>query len=248
MARPLAVIAVGGLILSAVSFSLASALGDGEWAFLDFPFRHGLVIHGLFGRSCSEQGPPPTANSRELPWRGDGDVTIDVPASVHYRPGTGETVTLSGAPEALRHVRIDGGRIEFDCDWHGTGDNLEVTLPGRALRRFALNGSGQLYLDDVKQDELTIAINGSGGVRGNGEVDSLNLAIAGSGDADLGALNAKRLRAVIAGSGNARVAPEDDADIAIVGSGDVHLLTRPKNLSSRVVGSGRIIGTPSTPI
>ena len=37
------------------------------------------------------------------------------------------------------------------------------------------------------------------------------------------------------------IAPVDDADIFIVGSGDVRLHTHPKHLNSRVAGSGQVI-------
>jgi hypothetical protein len=42
-------------------------------------------------------------------------------------------------------------------------------------------------------------------------------------------------------SGDADIAPIDDADIFIAGSGDVRLHTHPKHLNSKAAGSGQII-------
>ena len=50
----------------------------------------------------------------------------------------------------------------------------------------------------------------------------------------------KQLTVDISGSGKVEAAPKDTADVRISGSGDVKLLSRPANLTSKVSGSGRI--------
>ena len=82
---------------------------------------------------------------------------------------------------------------------------------------------------------------GSGTMKASGKADMVKISIAGSGDAHLGELAAKTVKLVIAGSGNAEIAPQDEAKIEIAGSGDVRLLTEPKNVDSNIFGSGRII-------
>ena len=242
MARPLTVLAVGGLAISAVCLSLAASFGTDDALNFTIPLGDHFGWHTIFGERCSATPKgDATATAREIVWDGDDSVQIDIPADVHYQPGSEQKVTVKGDPETLRHVQIDDGTIEFDCNWNGGNvGKLNVTLPGRAMRSFAINGSGHLFLDNIKQDELKIAIRGSGDVRGNGEVDRLDLAIAGSGDADLVRLSVKRARVAIAGSGNADVSAQDKADVVIAGSGDIHLHGQPK-LTSRVVGSGRVV-------
>jgi hypothetical protein len=68
----------------------------------------------------------------------------------------------------------------------------------------------------------------------------MTLAIAGSGRARLADLAMKQLTVDISGSGNVEAAPQDAAHIVISGSGNVRLLSRPAQLTSRVSGSGRI--------
>ena len=45
---------------------------------------------------------------------------------------------------------------------------------------------------------------------------------------------------MVAGSGNTDIAPTDEADIHVAGSGDVNLHTNPKKLETHIAGSGRI--------
>jgi hypothetical protein len=62
-----------------------------------------------------------------------------------------------------------------------------------------------------------------------------------SGDAKLGALSAGQVNVTVSGSGNATIAPRDEAHITILGSGDVYLATRPRRIERTILGSGRII-------
>ena len=116
-----------------------------------------------------------------------------------------------------------------------------IELSGPALHDIAVNGAGKLVLDNLQQDALTVAIHGSGSVRANGSTDRLNVQIIGSGDANLAQLAVQSSKIFIAGSGAADVAPSDDADVFIAGSGHVRLHTHPRHLSSKVAGSGQII-------
>lgn len=58
--------------------------------------------------------------------------------------------------------------------------------------------------------------------------------------AELAQLAVHSSKIFIAGSGAADIAPSEDADVFIAGSGDVRLHTHPKRLNSRVAGSGQI--------
>jgi hypothetical protein len=244
MAKPLAVLAVGGLAISAVCLSLAGSFASA------FPPDGHFTWRGLFsGRCTATPEGDSAATSRVWPWDGGDSVQIDIPADVHYQPGTSRDVTVRGAPETLRHVQIEDGIIAFDCHWAEQNfGTLDVTLPGSAMRSFTINGSGRLLLDNIKQDELKIAIHGRGDVRGSGEAERLVLTIAGSGDADLGRLLVKRVRTMIAGSGDVDVAPQDQADVVIAGSGNVRLHSKPKQLRSKVLGSGRVVSSAETTI
>ena len=122
-----------------------------------------------------------------------------------------------------------------------------MVLPGRALNQFTLNGTGHLVLENINQRRLEIKLNGRGDVRGTGTAEDVDLRIAGSGDAHLGGLAIQRVRVRIAGSGDAELSPEDDADIRIAGSGRIRFLKQPRNLRTRIAGSGRIVNASAAP-
>jgi hypothetical protein len=46
----------------------------------------------------------------------------------------------------------------------------------------------------------------------------------------------------IAGSGDAIVSPRDSLEVSIAGSGDVEMLTKPGDLETSIMGSGRVTG------
>ncbi len=248
MAKSLAVVAGTGIAISAVCLGLAGALAGDD--FRNFHI-HSLYFDGLF-RSCGEGNEGNTAgvtgNTREIAWDSDGDeVTINVPATVTYRPGTRTTLLASGSPETLSHLRVRGGRIEFDCRGLFFGGDLDLILPGQTLSDFTLNGSGRLVLENIDLPELDVTIRGSGEVEATGTAEDVGLSIAGSGEAHLGRLAVKSMEVRIAGSGDAEIAPEDEADIRIAGSGEIRLLTQPRSLETSIAGSGDIVHVPRTP-
>src|SRR6185295_11431651 len=160
MARSLAVVAGGGIALSVICLAAATAIGgDGLH---DLPF-------GLFSscRALNSDG----SNSREFAWDDSGDeVAINVPARILYRRGSGDVLVASGPPDMLDHLRVQNGRIDFDCGGFHRG-RLDLTLPGRAFNDFTVNGSGTLTLQDIDQRRLRIRIRGSGKASATGTAE-----------------------------------------------------------------------------
>ena len=185
--------------------------------------------------------PAAASGNRLLAWDGSNSVSIDVPASAHYRAGEGDTLSASGNADMLRHLRLRDGHVEFDCDGNWGKDRLQIELPGRSFRGFAVGGTGRLMLEKINQPSLTITLAGATGATASGQVDHLNLSVAGSSKLGVGALKARSVNLSIAGSGDVETAPQDDIHINIAGSGTVRLVTEPRRVESSVVGSGRII-------
>jgi len=176
--------------------------------------------------------------SRPFTWDGSDELTFNQSGELHFTTAPTWSLSISGPAKTLDSLSVANGRI--------TGDGpLDVTLTGPALRTVRLNGSGEITLDRLQQDALDIEIHGSGTVHAEGRVETLKLAIAGSGDAQLEELSAQTAKVAIAGSGDADIAPLELAEISILGSGSVRLHTRPRNLSSKIQGSGELIDLSS---
>jgi len=57
----------------------------------------------------------------------------------------------------------------------------------------------------------------------------------------LGKLAARSVSVMMMGSGSATVAPREELNATIMGSGDVHVLTRPARIERSIMGSGHIV-------
>lgn len=239
--RKLAVIAVTGLSVCVLCLGAAAVIEAPHWRDGSWKNFH-LDFDGL--DDC-ETVAGATATTRLLDWDGDDDkVTIAVPADVRYRPGDSDKLSASGDAQALAHLRVRHHHIELDCNGGLSGAKLQITLPGRKFHSFTIAGSGKLNLEQIDQGSLKVTIAGSGTATAAGKVDDVEVEIAGSGDAKLGQLAARTASVKIAGSGDAEVAPSEAVKIKIAGSGDVRLLSDPKDIDSKVFGSGRILHGP----
>jgi hypothetical protein len=245
MTRPIIVIAIGGIAAALVCLPLAATL-----------YRHGNHFeswtwtgqHGWFGdddydddSDARDQGSERSRiETRDFVWGAGDRLELDVPANLHFQPAAQWHLSIRAPQRVLDRMRVGGGRVATSRPYHHYVGPLDIELSGPALDDITVNGAGKLVLDRLQQDALTVAIHGSGSVRANGSIDKLNLQIVGSGDAELAQLAVHSSSIFIAGSGAADIAPSEDADVFIAGSGDVRLHTHPKHLSSRVAGSGRI--------
>jgi hypothetical protein len=106
---------------------------------------------------------------------------------------------------------------------------------------YLVKGGREVDLGRLDQKSLNITIPGSGKIRAEGKVENLTVTIFGSGKADLGKLAADSVKVTIFGSGDAAIAPSGSVDVAIKGSGTVHLRTKPKSITRSLLGSGQVV-------
>lgn len=237
MVHKLAVVAFTGLVVSTVAMGAAAAIGANE-----FKDSFDGMDFSMFGdRPRCEKASDATATSRILEWDGSDEVSLNVPGRARYTPNGDKELRVSGDPDLVAHVRVRDGRIELNCRGRGWGDQaLEITLPGLPMKEFGIAGSGKLELNNLDQNDLRVSIAGSGSITASGKVQDVEISIKGSGDADLGKVQAGDAKVEIFGSGNADIAPRDEVEVHIAGSGDVNLHTTPRNVETHIMGSGRI--------
>jgi hypothetical protein len=234
MAKTLIVVAGAGFAIAVICFGLAAALDGAGWA--------GSSLFTACG-PATEDGI--SGNRRESAWDGEDRVSINMPATVHYRPDAGPRAIVTGPPEALGHLRIVNGDIGSNCRGLLHGQKVDIVLPGVRLQEFRVNGAARLMLENIDQPELTLTIRGAGDVRATGKANDLTLRVTGAGKADLGKLSVSRAEIHITGAGEAEIAPEQEADINITGAGEIRLLKQPPKLQSQIRGAGRIINAPN---
>ena len=233
MANKLAIIAVLGLVTSAVCIGAAAAIGGGS-------FGDGLV------QSLFEHGPRcpriegATATTRVLDWDGSDKVQLVVFSDASYTPGPDNRLHASGDPQVLAHLQIRNGKIDLDCRGWRDRDKLKLILPGREFREFAIAGRSDLKLDRLNQSSLKAQIAGTGTIQANGKIDDLKIEVAGVGHADFGKVTGRSAKVKLAGVSSADIAPSDSADIKIAGPSTVNLHSDPKDLDTQIAGPGRL--------
>ena len=257
MIRTLFIIAGAALVLCLVTMGGALALGGHDlqrhgWAWT-IKNRDGETIRfeRVKNAGTEDLGPFTT---RTLAWTGGDTLAVDSSLDVEYVQGPADTVVITGPKSLTDRVRLQDGRLSLgDGDervvfgWNGGNFSarserveLRVVVTARDVRNFASNGSGDLDIRDYDQPTLGLSISGSADVTAAGRTEGLDLAIAGSGDADLRGLNTRDATVAISGSGDADLAPTGDVEVRIAGSGDVTLATRPAKLTSEIAGSGDV--------
>jgi hypothetical protein len=115
---------------------------------------------------------------------------------------------------------------------------FRVALP--SLAAVAVEGSADVVIDSVEQEELEVRIDGSADVVASGSVELLTLVIDGSGDFAGTDLRASEVVVEVAGSGEASVWAVDALDAEVSGSGEIRYRGDPDRVSTDVSGSGEI--------
>lgn len=150
--------------------------------------------------------------------------------------GIGE-IAAEAARKGIESAEID--RHVREGIAQGLSQSMPVTNANTG--NIDLPGNSDINLGQIEQEELKVTISGSGSITAEGKVDRLTINIPGSGHARLGKLAARKVSVMMMGSGSATVAPSEELNAQIMGSGDVHLVTRPARTEQSIMGSGHII-------
>jgi hypothetical protein len=260
MTKTLSLIAAASFVLAVACLSGAAALGwngihhhlgkhwDDNW---QVRMGDGKDVRWI-SHYTTNDGADGTSATREIAWNGGDRLDVDLAADVQFiqSPGPAKLV-VTGPKDAVDHVVLDGSHLQYADDDGNNSGPIKVTLSAPDVRHFAINGSGGLTIDGFNQDDLDVAVSGSGNVTAKGKARDVKLDISGDGDVDMSELAADSAEADISGSGRASIAPANAADLHISGDGEIDLKTRPAKLNSDVSGSGRIVegdnGLPSPP-
>ena len=262
MIRTLVLVAIVGFVLCVGAIGTAFAIAGGPFAIHDWSSRnfdswsdhHGRhwrnrAMRGDMDMPMHGDGETGGYATRDYTWSGGDRLEVEVPADIVYTQGKVAKLSIGGPASTVSRVRVEDGKISFDRDYRdyfndGARLKIEMTAPG--VKRFDLSGSQNLVVEAYDQDRLDLDISGEAHVSAKGRATAVSLDIAGSGDADLAALEVQDAKIDISGSGHAKVGPKGSARIDVSGSGDVDLTAKPKSLATDITGSGHV-SQPGTP-
>jgi hypothetical protein len=192
--------------------------------------------------------------TRSFTWSGGDLLHVDVPCDVEYVQGPAGKIEIRGPKDLVEGLKIAGGVITLDrrsdresltIDRKGIrvlsdADRLQIVVTAPGVRRFQLDGSGDLNIRDFDQPELTVTLNGSGEVSARGRTTRLVLTSTGSGAARLDDLKTRDAVVALAGSGEADIAPTGAVKVNLSGSGDLNLETEAASVVAETSGSGSV--------
>jgi hypothetical protein len=119
--------------------------------------------------------------------------------------------------------------------------SVVVTVP--TLSELTLAGGGNIVVDGIKTQSLTVTLSGGGNLTGSGTAGSLGVTLSGSGNVWFTGLVADNVQAVLSGSGNIFVTATKSVDASVPGSGTINYAGNPKHVTKSVMGSGAITGS-----
>ena len=155
----------------------------------------------------------------------------------------GDTLVISlkdGAGFSTRrapYVRVDFKNLA-GIELKGSGDLQLERIKSDALS-LVLSGSGDLNIGLLEARELSASLSGSGDVQLAGRADVQSWQLSGSGDVSAQSLVGKNVKAQLSGSGDLNLGVSDSLDVSLSGSGDLCYAGRP-TIRQSISGSGEL--------
>ncbi len=169
-------------------------------------------------------------------------VVADGSFSVRIVDAKTAALTLEGTPKALDRVTttVRNGTLHLDLEgkpprW----STIQVVIASPQVSRFQCDGACTVNIDEVSGQAFALDLRGSSRATLAGEVDQLDIEIAGSGRVDTTSLRAQRVAVDISGSGRVDVNAVATLDAEISGAGHIGYLGEPQ-VSKQISGAGFI--------
>jgi putative autotransporter adhesin-like protein len=164
--------------------------------------------------------------------------------NVFIRVGGKQSVVVRADENLLRRVTttVEAGSLVIG-NTSGTFTtkgpmSVEVVVP--SLQALTLAGSGVVAATGIDKGHLTVTLSGSGVLRASGRATRLDIALSGSGDAQLEQLAARDVQAVVSGSGRILVTATRSLDASVPGSGAIVYTGNPMHVVTSITGSGAV--------
>lgn len=187
-----------------------------------------LACLGLIASACTLNlgdvaGVDTTTQSRSV----DAFESIDVSGSVDVDVEVGPTlsVEVEASPKIIEDIQtvVEGGTLQVRLarGVHVNAGRMLVRVTVPSLEGVSVSGSGDIEVDGLDEDSLSIAVTGSGDVEASGKAESVSFSVSGSGDIGARTLEVETATVQLRGSGDVRLSATKTVTGSIVGNGDV---------------------------
>lgn len=179
---------------------------------------------------------------REMPVTDFRRLALNGPLNVEVRQGAEPGLVLIAEDNLidLFEAEIEGDTLSIGMRGSfRTKESLRAVVTVPSLEAAAVHGSGDIDLAGWNAETMALAVMGSGDIRLDGAVDTVNANVNGSGDIDLRSATIRVANARVHGSGDIRLGSLDKLVARVSGSGDIDAADV-RDLDQSVHGSGDI--------
>ena len=185
------------------------------------------------GNQISEDRELPSFNSINLM----GSMNVNINTSNEFN------CTITGDDNIIPIVKtkVTNNNLQISTNKNYSSTNeLVVNVNAPSYEKTSITGSGDMHLNNFKNESLSLNIAGSGNITGNGDVQTLTIKINGSGNIMLKDLKSKTTNITVNGSGDAIFWASESISAVVNGSGSIKYHGNPTSVNSEVNGSGSI--------
>jgi len=174
-------------------------------------------------------------------------ISVQGPISVTVDAGKAQSLTVRGDARFVRDLTsevVDGElRLRMrdkDNKYTSTKGDPRVVITMPALRAFAVEGAGEVKLNQVRGERLDVSYRGAGSMDINGEVKTFRMTAEGVGAVDAKALVANDVDVRFRGIGDVSVYARNRLDAVVQGMGSLTYYGKPRTVNKSASGIGSV--------
>lgn len=142
-------------------------------------------------------------------------------------------------PIILTEVK-DGNLMISSNRGYGTRNPIKIEIEIPFIQKISFDGFGNVNLDSVTKNSLTIDIKGHGSITAIGSVNELVANIDGNGSLQLQKLKVGHCQITVKGFGDATLYVSEELDAKVDGNGKIFYSGNPEKITSKIEGFGQI--------
>ncbi len=117
---------------------------------------------------------------------------------------------------------------------------LTLAISVKDLSALSAYGAMTVEIKAIANDQLSLTVDGSAGIRATGTSDNLYASISGTGNIETAELVSQNAKISISGVGDATVQTSGVLDVVIQGVGNVYYLGKPNEVRQNITGVGSV--------
>jgi hypothetical protein len=172
-------------------------------------------------------------------------ISVQGPISVTVDAGKAHSLTVRGDARFIKDLSsevVDGElRLRLrDKNYSSRNGDPRVVITMPALRAFAVEGAGEVKLNQVRGERLDVNYRGAGSMNINGEVKTFRMTAEGVGEVDAKALVANDVDVSFRGIGEVSVYARNRLDAVVQGMGSLTYYGKPRTVNKTASGIGSV--------